>query len=124
MRVDHVGLVVDDVEASQRFLVDVLGFAFERRISVPGRVEAVYLRHGEYTIELLQMADRPVAEPGREPEHHIAFAVDDVEAAVAELRRAGAQTTADTPSLASGAPSYFTRPETTAGLSIQLVERR
>lgn len=122
MKLDHVGLVVDDLAAAQRFLIDILGFSFEREISIPGRLDAVFLRHGEDTIELLQLAARPAAGGERAPEHHIAIAVDDIEAAVGELRRAGAVTTADTPSLAGGAPSYFTRPESTAGLSIQLVE--
>jgi lactoylglutathione lyase len=69
--VNHVGLCCSDLAASTRFYVELLGFEVERELTVPDegagpflRIEppvglhAVYLRLGDFVLELMAF-DRP-----------------------------------------------------------------
>jgi len=50
-RIDHVGIVVDNLESARRFATEVFGFAFERDVSIRGRLEAAFYRCGDAAIE-------------------------------------------------------------------------
>lgn len=110
-RMDHVGVVVDDLEAAVAFFVD-LGMELEGRAPIEGhwvdrvvgldgvRVDVAMLRapdaHGrlELTKFHTPRAVSPVPEnaPGNTLGlRSIMFAVDDVDAAVAALRARGAE---------------------------------
>ena len=54
---------------------------------------------------------------------HIAIEVPDVDAAISRLRGLGVRTTADAPLETAGARSYWTLPDTTAGVAYQFLER-
>lgn len=89
MKIDHVGLTVEDVDASAAFFVECLGWTVvRRRPSYP----AIYLRNGDAVATLWQ-----VANPGDYVAfdrhrniglHHLAFSVDSREALDEVHRRA------------------------------------
>jgi lactoylglutathione lyase len=100
---NHVGHCVSDVERSTRFYVDVLGFELWREfdapdpmtaqllaLSEPVGLKAVYLRQGEFILELLAFADagcHPSATPRVMNEiglTHISVSVDDIHATAAK----------------------------------------
>ncbi|MDX6285088.1 MAG: lactoylglutathione lyase [Frankiales bacterium] len=104
--VNHVGHCVADIERARRFYVEALGFEpwFELQppddpssrllgLSPPLGMNCVYLRMGEFVLELLQFADAGTVDaPQRVVNQlgltHLSFAVDDVAATcnrVAEL---------------------------------------
>lgn len=84
VRFRHTGLNVSDLDASVAFYCQHLGFAEGPAfVSKDGTRSGVflYLSHGVY----LELFDKP---PGPMP-GHLCFEVDDVHAAVAELREKG-----------------------------------
>jgi catechol 2,3-dioxygenase-like lactoylglutathione lyase family enzyme len=80
----HVALEVDDLDVAQRFYVDVLGLSVLGRPDFGFRGLWLGLPDGR-AVHLLE-GHRP-AHPG----HHFALQVEDVEAAVAALRRSGVE---------------------------------
>ena len=123
--IDHVGIVVDDLAGAQHFLTDVLGFAVDREISIPGRVKAVVLRNGSSSIELMDISEArnaAGARPEELPRDHVAVEVDDLDEAMTELRAVGVETTKDEPSVSGSTRSFFTKPETTYGVAYQFFE--
>jgi len=99
---NHVGLCVTDVERSRRFYEDVLGFDIWREFDAPDAMtaqlldlpepvglKAVYLRQGEFILELLSFADagaHPSAKPRVMNEiglTHVSVSVDDIDATAA-----------------------------------------
>ena len=96
----HAGVSVPDLAASIAWYERVLGFRLVRRLrieSIPADV--AILKHGAMHIELFQVEGAaPLPAARREPDSdvrthgnkHVAFAVADVDAFAAELRRRGA----------------------------------
>jgi methylmalonyl-CoA/ethylmalonyl-CoA epimerase len=126
--VHHVGIAVDDLDASLLVYEELFGARLEHRESVEDQgVEAASLRVGESRIELLRPLgpDTPVGRflakrgPGM---HHVAFEVDDVGAELARLRAEGAQLIDDTPRRGLfGLQVAFVHPEATGGVLAEFV---
>jgi catechol 2,3-dioxygenase-like lactoylglutathione lyase family enzyme len=102
----HLALAVGDLDAMAAFYVQGLGFepgvayqAAGRRIAGfmdgdPAGFRAVFLRRGDFLLELIEYAKSTVPErrPRDPQEHgfaHIGFVVDDVSTTVADVERAG-----------------------------------
>lgn len=95
--IHHVGVAVDDLDSALATYERLFGARLERRERVEEQgVEAASLRVGESRLELLGALgdDSPVGRflakrgPGM---HHVAYEVDDIRAAVAQLADAGAE---------------------------------
>lgn len=93
-QIDHVTLVVRDLDASRRFYVGRLGMAEVPRPAFD--FAGLWFRAGETLVHLILESDRSgragVNEDGRPKStrgHHLAFGVDDAAAAGAELEAAG-----------------------------------
>jgi len=139
----HVGLTVKDLDASIRFYHDVLGLPFSnepspwfdgedlaRGVGVPGAaLRQVSLLLGDTTLELLEYSSPPsqTTEPLTSNSlgaSHIAFLVEDVEAAKAELEAKGIEfyspvNVVDEGVLAGWRWVYFEDPD---GYPLELVE--
>jgi catechol 2,3-dioxygenase-like lactoylglutathione lyase family enzyme len=109
-RIDHVGIVIDDLPAAKAFFLDlglemvgegeVEGEWVERIIGLEDvKLDVVMLRtpDGEATIELVKF-HAPADENGMQRSsantlgiRHIAFAVEDIEAMVAKLKKKGVE---------------------------------
>jgi catechol 2,3-dioxygenase-like lactoylglutathione lyase family enzyme len=93
-QIDHVTLVVRDLDASRRFYVGLLGM---ENVSRPAfDFAGLWLRAGTTLLHLILEHDRSgragVNEDGRVKStrgHHLAFAVDDAEEAARDLEAAG-----------------------------------
>jgi catechol 2,3-dioxygenase-like lactoylglutathione lyase family enzyme len=96
MRIQHVGLVVSDLERSRRFYREALDL---EEVPRPANFmfSGAWFRFGEYELHLLLDAHatggagQPDAGPGATKglTHHLAFEVDDLDAACARLAEAG-----------------------------------
>jgi methylmalonyl-CoA/ethylmalonyl-CoA epimerase len=93
--VDHIGFVVPDVEAATAFYRDAFGLRDWERISLPERhAEIAVARLGDTLLELIAPSSeqavfaRFLREKGAGM-HHIAYRVDDIRAALDELRARG-----------------------------------
>jgi methylmalonyl-CoA/ethylmalonyl-CoA epimerase len=126
-RIDHVGVVVEDLSAARRFLDEVLGFTFDRSLSVPGRLEAAFYKCGDASVELIEVTDPAEREQrlGKATARieHIAVQVEDLNRAFDQLLAAGVQATTAAPVVGGPLRSYFTRPETSNGVIFQIFDR-
>ena len=93
--IDHVGVAVEDVDAALALYGDALGLKVEHREVVEQQgVDAALLGVGEGHVELLAPLgpETPVGRylakrgPGL---HHVAYSVEDIDAALDALRSAG-----------------------------------
>ena len=128
-RIDHLGYAVNDIEAAARFYEKNFG----ARPSEPETVEeqgivATMFRVGESQIELVQPT-RPDSPVGKflqkrgEGFHHVAFAVEDLAAALAELKGNGVELVDEEPRTgAGGTRMAFVHPKNAFGVLTELVE--
>jgi catechol 2,3-dioxygenase-like lactoylglutathione lyase family enzyme len=129
-RVDHIGVVVEDLAAARAFLEKILGMELAVARSLPAiKVETAYMAYGAGPqIELVELGDDEVRRRrlgvAQARIEHIAIEVDDVEAARDELRRNGIEMQSEAPSLNGPTRSFFTRPETSHGIAFQFLDRR
>jgi methylmalonyl-CoA epimerase len=128
--IDHVAIVVENLESALKLYTEVLGFeqAYRETIADQG-VEAVGLRTGDSIIELLRPLDAssPVARfRGDAPSklHHTAYRVPDLAAELARLRAAGISLIDETPRKgAHGNLIAFLHPKSTGGVLIELCQQ-
>ena len=125
----HVAIVVEDVDEALRFYRDALGLELKERRRVKAEdVEIAFLPLGESEIELL----RPLSsesgvgrflEKRGEGLHHICLAVDDIDAAMERLQKAGAQVLGEKPQQGADGTRYlFVHPKSAHGVLIELYE--
>jgi len=95
--IHHLGVAVHDLEQALETYTELLGAELEHRDTLPAQgVDAAAVLMGAGRVELLAAlgAETPVGKflakrgPGM---HHVAYEVDDVEAALGELSAAGAE---------------------------------
>ncbi len=129
MRLDHIAIAVRSLDEALPFYTEVLGLTCAGRETVAEQgVHLALLPIGESRLELLEPLsdDSPVgrflARRG-EGVHHIAFRVDDIERALAELRARGIRLVDETPRCgAEGRKIAFLHPASAHGVLIELVE--
>ncbi len=128
--IDHIAIVVADLEATTEFYTKVLGFnqIYHETIADQG-VEIVGLRTGDAVIELLRPLDEnsPIAKfRGDAPTklHHTAYRVPDIEGELERLKAAGIRLIDEKPRRgAHGNTIAFLHPRSTGGVLIELCQR-
>lgn len=94
-KIEHIGIAVKDIEASNDLFEALFGEAHYKIEEVESEgVKTSFFKCGPNKIELLQATndDSPIAkfiEKKGEGIHHIAFAVDDIEAEIERLTEKG-----------------------------------
>ncbi len=126
--IHHVGVAVEDLDAAVATYERLFGGRLEHRERVEDQgVEAASMRLGESRVELLAALgeDTPVGKflakrgPGM---HHIAYAVDDVAAALDQLRGEGAELIDAAPRRGMfGLEVAFVHPESVHGVLSEVV---
>jgi methylmalonyl-CoA/ethylmalonyl-CoA epimerase len=128
LRLHHVGIVVNDLDAAAASY-ERLGFRAGERFAVPAQgIVAIVYRAGPGYMELIQPTDpegaiaRYMAKRG-EGTHHVAYAVDDIEAALAQLKATGVRLIDEVPRTGThGWRIAFIHPESCHGVLTELVE--
>ena len=128
--IDHVAIVVADLDAAIELYTKTLGMPqlYRETISDQG-VEAVGIRTGDSVIELLRPLDEasPIAAfrgTAATKMHHIAYRVADIVAELARLRDAGVRLIDETPRTgAHGNTIAFLHPKSTGGVLTELCQR-
>lgn len=128
-RIDHVAIVVDDIEEALLFWRSALGLTLEHVEEVPDQEAVVaFLPTGNTEVELVRptTADSGIARfldkygPGV---HHICFEVDDIEAVLNSLRAQGLRLINEDPVIGTGGKRIaFIHPESTHGVLVELYE--
>jgi methylmalonyl-CoA/ethylmalonyl-CoA epimerase len=130
-KIEHVAVAVSDLDDAIRFYQDVWGLEVVHRERVEEEgVEEAMLPLGASFLQLVAPLDRQTTvanflERRGEGLHHIAFEVDDLEAALTKLGAGGVE-------LVDGAPRpggrgnmvAFVHPDANHGVLIELIQRR
>jgi methylmalonyl-CoA epimerase len=129
--IDHVGIAVPDLEAAVDEYRRLLGVEPSHRERVGDQgVDEVLFAVGSSYVQLLGAlgADTPVGRflatrgPGL---HHVAYRVDDIEAALDHLRAEGAQLVDEHPRPGSrDTLTAFVHPRSMGGVLVELVQER
>lgn len=129
-KVDHIGIAVTSIDAVRKLYEDVLGIRLtETEVVNDQQVKVAFLPIGESEIELLESttSDGPVAKfiaAKGEGIQHIALRVNDINAALSELKAKGVRLIDESPRKgAGGARIAFLHPKATNGTLIELCER-
>lgn len=129
MTIDHIAIVVKDLDATLQLYTQVLGFRqIYREIVADQGIEAVGLAAGESVIELLRPLDEtsPIARfrgDAATKLHHTAYRVADIVAELARLRAAGVRLIDEEPRRgAHGNRIAFLHPKATQGVLIELCQ--
>ena len=125
-RIDHVGVIVDDLEEAKGFLSE-LGLRFDRELEIRGRLRAAFYACGETQLEVIEIdepAERAQRLGGSSARiEHVAFEVDSLSTTMQALRGLGVQTTTADPMALGANLSYWTKAETCDGVQYQLIEK-
>jgi methylmalonyl-CoA/ethylmalonyl-CoA epimerase len=128
-KVNHIAIVVPDLDTSMRFWVDGLGleFAYKEHVLSQG-VDVAFLAVGDSKIELLQPTDNESGvarylEKSGSGMHHICFEVDNIEVALAKLKASDVQLINENPVLGSDGRKFaFIHPKSANGVLVELYE--
>lgn len=131
MKIDHIGIATRELKEATAVWRDALGLRVEFTEDVVEQgVRIAMLPIGETHIELLEPLTResPVGKfldkrgPGI---HHIAIRVDDIQAALGQLKEKGARLIDETPRIgAGGCLIAFIHPSSTNGVLLELVQQQ
>lgn len=128
-RLDHVGIVVSDMEAALATYCGQWGFRLLERVLVPEQeVEAAFLDAHNSTVELISPTT-PESGTARflqnrgEGVHHLCFEVDDIDEALATLRREGLRLIDETPRQGVHGLVAFVHPKASHGTLIEVLQR-
>jgi catechol 2,3-dioxygenase-like lactoylglutathione lyase family enzyme len=126
MQIDHINLVVSDLEGMTAFYTTILGLSVTKRVTISGEwigrtvglgdvhADVVYLDFpaGGPRIELIRY-NRPAMHrppnvdlPNAPGIRHLAFRIDDIDAAAARLNRAGVKLFSDVQSVPDTQVTY------------------
>lgn len=124
---DHVAILVSDLDAAIRLYRDVYGLELAEVEEVPSeKVRVAIFGHGAGRIELVSPSgpDSPMAkaiEKRGEGLHHVCLEVPDIEKAMEALRAQGAPLLDDKPRPgAGGARVAFVHPKGSRGVLVEL----
>ena len=131
LKVDHIGIAVKDLEQAKKFYTEVLGMTVMGEETVEQqKVKVCFIPCGDSEVELLESTspDGPIAkfiEKNGEGIQHLALRVDNIEAAIADLKAKGVRMIDETPRYgAGGAQIAFVHPKATGGILLELSERK
>lgn len=129
--VDHIGIAVKSLKEALPFYEEILGVKCQGTEEVAEqKVKVAFLPVGDSELELLESTDpegtiaKYIAKRGQGIQH-IALRVDNIEAALAELKEKGIRLIDEKPRYGAGnARIAFVHPKATNGILLELSERQ
>jgi len=127
-KINHVAVVVADIESARAFWEDALGIGMDHVEDVPAQKAKVgFFPVGEGEIELVQPTD---AESGTAKflqergggMHHLCLEVDDIEGMLARLSEKGVRLINEKPMELEGRKMAFIHPKSANGVLVELYE--
>ena len=128
-RIDHIAVVVDDIDTSLAFWRDALGLEMTHLEEVKGQESIIaFLPTGGSEVELVKPTTETsgVAKylakrgPGM---HHICLEVDNLEAMLADMKARGVKLINETPTIGAGGKQIaFIHPSSANGVLVELYQ--
>ncbi|MFN8373082.1 MAG: methylmalonyl-CoA epimerase [Anaerolineae bacterium] len=129
MKINHIAIVVEDVNAALTFWRDALGLPLQHTERNEGEaVEIAFLPTGESEVELIApiTPDSGVAKYMAKKGaglHHLCLEVDDIVAKLEQLKSHSIELINDTPKTRPDGTKYaFVHPKSTGGVLLELYE--
>ena len=132
LNVDHIGIAVDDLEKTKELFVQLgLEHLPEDEIVEEQKVKVSFFPCGEAELEFLESTDPegPIAKfiernGGKNGIQHVALRVDNIEAALEDLKAKGIRLIDEKPRYGAGGSSIaFLHPKATNGILVELCQR-
>jgi len=132
-RVDHIGIAVTNLDETIKFYEKTLGIKCSgTEVVADQKVKVAFFPVGDSELEFLESTseDGPIAKfieanKGRGGIQHIAVRVNDIKAAIAELKASGVAMIDEVPRYGAGGASIaFCHPKSTGGMLLELCERK
>ena len=130
LKVDHIGIAVKSLDETLKFYQEMLGLELQgEEVVEEQKVKVAFLPLGDTEVELLESTDPegPIAkfiDKKGEGIQHIAFRVENIEEAIAELMSKGVKMIDEKPRYgAGGAKIAFCHPKSTNGVLVEISER-
>lgn len=127
-KINHVAVVVPDLENSLAFWRDSLGLDLNHIEDVPSQKSAVaFFPVGDSEVELVKPTSEDsgvakfLAERGGGM-HHLCFEVDNIEEMLVELKAKGVRLINEIPQVLPGRKMAFVHPKATGGVLVELYE--
>lgn len=128
-KVNHIAIVVSDLDESLRFWVDALGLELAHTEHVASQaVDVAFVPVGDSKIELLKPTDNESGvarylEKRGAGMHHLCFEVDDIVATLTHLKEVGVQLINESPVVGSDGRKFaFIHPKSANGVLVELYE--
>ncbi len=127
--IDHVGVAVRDLDEAAKTYGEILGFALGGGETLPDRgLDVRFVDIGGTRLELIAPTrdDSQVSsflDKRGEGIHHVCFRVDDIDAAIAGMKKRGARLIDEMPQRGAGGHKVaFIHPKGAHGVLIELIE--
>ena len=127
-RVDHLGVIVGDFDGAVQSFTEHLGLELDHTERYGDELDIAFLPCGETLVELIM----PRTEEGSNADYlkqhgpgiqHVAFEVDDLDAALVELSERGVSPLSEAPVPGAGGMRIaFLDPESFGGILVELCE--
>jgi methylmalonyl-CoA/ethylmalonyl-CoA epimerase len=127
-RVNHLGILVEDLDGALRSFTENLGLSLDHVERYGEELDIAFLPCGETLVELI----KPLTNEGWNAEYlveqgpsiqHVAFEVEDLEAALEGLKERGVDTMGDAPMPGAGGMRIaFMDPRAFGGILVELCE--
>ena len=129
LKIDHLGIAVNSMDEGSKFWTDVMGINCTKKETVEEqKVTTGFFPVGDSEVELLESTspDGPVAkfiEKKGTGFQHVAFMVEDIEAALEELKAKDVKLIDQTPRIGAGGKKIaFLHPKATGGVLVELCQ--
>ncbi len=129
LRIDHVAMVVEDLEATLSFWRDGLGLELTHIEAVPAeKSQVAFLPVGASELELVEPTGddsglKRYLEKRGPGMHHLCLEVDDIEGMLKHLKEKGVQLINETPVNGLGGKRYaFIHPKSSNGVMVELYQ--
>ena len=127
-RVNHLGIIVEDLDEAVRSFTERLGLTLDHIEPYGDELQIAFLPCGDTLVELIE----PRTEAGSNADYlkengpgiqHVAFEVEDLEAALSELAERGVKPLGDAPTPGAGGTRIaFLEPQAFGGILVELCE--
>ena len=128
--VDHISILVEDVDEAMEFYVDLLGLTVVKtEDSELHGVKAAFLKAGDVMVELIEPLGpgplRTLLEKRGPGFHHVCFEVPDLETALDDVASGGVRIIDEEPKPGvEGGRISFLHPKSTHGAMIELCDKK
>ena len=127
-KINHVAIVVENIEAMLPFWQEALGLSVDHIEDVPSqKARVAFLPVGESEVELVQPTDPATGMakflkekgPGM---HHLCLEVENIDQALEKLKAKGVHLINETAQVLPGRKMAFVHPKSTGGVLVELYE--